>query len=269
MGEEPEHQEHRERVEDLRPEVRRLEGVAECLEDLHAQAVPASIRTSFPPADSIFARAVAEARCAWTSSAEPRAPFPRIFTRAVASMSPFAASVSGETLPSTAYVGSCSTLTATNSVRKRFLKPRSFGTRMCSGVCPPSNHPGRPGPVRASWPFVPRPAVVPCPAAVPRPSRRVGLRDPLGGRRSWVLIGSPSLRRWRRDARRGGASRAAPACPRARRAGLSAAGRAPEASGERSPSHRSRSCAGGSRAGSRDGGLFGPLTAPAELEPAR
>src|SRR2546428_6076161 len=51
---------------------------------------------------------------------------------------------------------------------------------MCSGVWPPSNQPGIPGPVRASWPFVPRPAVLPWPCDVPRPRRRGSLREPRG-----------------------------------------------------------------------------------------
>src|SRR6266576_2268613 len=37
-----------------------------------------------------------------------------------------------------------------------------------------------PGPVRASWPFVPRPAVLPWPCDVPRPRRRGSLREPRG-----------------------------------------------------------------------------------------
>src|SRR2546427_389835 len=62
---------------------------------------------------------------------------------------------------------------------------------MCSGVWPPSNHPGSPGPVRASWPFVPRPAVLPWPCEVPRPTRRPALRTPRG-RPTWCPgIGGP------------------------------------------------------------------------------
>ncbi len=40
-------------------------------------------------------------------------------------------------------------------------------------------------PARAFWPLVPRPAVLPLPAAMPRPTRVRGLWDPGAGLRSW------------------------------------------------------------------------------------
>jgi hypothetical protein len=42
---------------------------------------------------------------------------------------------------------------------------------MWSGVWPPSNHAGIEAPARDFWPLVPRPAVLPLPAAMPRPTR--------------------------------------------------------------------------------------------------
>src|SRR5436309_5261766 len=59
------------------------------------------------------------------------------------------------------------------------LKPR-FGMRMCSGIWPPSK-PLIATPERALAPFWPRPAVLPSPEPMPRPTRRRGLRAPLPG----------------------------------------------------------------------------------------
>src|SRR2546430_10484591 len=60
--------------------------------------------------------------------------------------------------------------------------------RMWIGVWPPSNQPGIPGPLRASWPFVPLPAVLPWPEEIPRPTRRWAFRAPCGARSSCCLI---------------------------------------------------------------------------------
>ena len=84
------------------------------------------------------------------------------------------------------------TLTTSYSILNRFLKPRSFGMRMWSGVWPPSNQGGIEPPARAFWPFVPRPAVLPLPAAMPRPTRVRGWREPSAGWRSWSFM--PCLR---------------------------------------------------------------------------
>src|SRR5437899_2409982 len=72
-----------------------------------------------------------------------------------------------------------------------FLKPRIFGMRMWIGVWPPSNQPGIPGPLRASWPFVPLPAVLPWPDEIPRPTRRCAFRAPCGARSSCCLMSLP------------------------------------------------------------------------------
>jgi hypothetical protein len=70
---------------------------------------------------------------------------------------------------------------------------------MWSGVWPPSNHGGIEPPARAFWPFVPRPAVLPLPAAMPRPTRVRGLRETLGGlevvESSCLLLRSSAARR--------------------------------------------------------------------------
>ena len=52
------------------------------------------------------------------------------------------------------------------------LNPR-FGSLFTSGVCPPSNWgPGFAAPpLRAFWPLVPRPHVLPLPDPTPRPTR--------------------------------------------------------------------------------------------------
>src|SRR5829696_9179957 len=56
------------------------------------------------------------------------------------------------------------------------LKPR-FGIRMCSGIWPPSK-PLMETPERLFWPFWPRPAVLPLPEPMPRPTRMRPLRAP-------------------------------------------------------------------------------------------
>src|SRR5258708_35303127 len=56
------------------------------------------------------------------------------------------------------------------------LKPR-FGSRGCSGIWPPSN-PLMRAPERAVWPLPPRPAVLPWPEPMPRPTRIRFLREP-------------------------------------------------------------------------------------------
>ena len=85
------------------------------------------------------------------------------------------------------------TLTTSYSILNRFLKPRSFGMRMWSGVWPPSNQGGIEPPARDFWPFVPRPAVLPLPAAMPRPTRVRGVREPGGGLQVVELHALPLL----------------------------------------------------------------------------
>src|ERR1700734_4070648 len=57
-----------------------------------------------------------------------------------------------------------------------FLKPR-LGRRRCSGIWPPSK-PLMRTPERAVWPLPPRPAVLPLPEPMPRPTRIRFLREP-------------------------------------------------------------------------------------------
>src|SRR6185312_12409496 len=59
-------------------------------------------------------------------------------------------------------------------------KPR-FGSRRCSGICPPSKPTLWKPPARDFWPLWPRPAVLPRPEPPPRATRRRGLRDPSAG----------------------------------------------------------------------------------------
>src|SRR5690242_17826379 len=67
-------------------------------------------------------------------------------------------------------------LISLNSLRWGLLKPR-FGKRRCSGIWPPSK-PLTATPERAFWPLTPRPAVLPLPEPMPRPTRRRVLRAP-------------------------------------------------------------------------------------------
>src|SRR3569832_2322963 len=66
------------------------------------------------------------------------------------------------------------------------LKPR-FGIRMWSGIWPPSK-PAIDTPERAFAPFWPRPAVLPSPEPMPRPTRTRPWRAPLLSRSSLSFI---------------------------------------------------------------------------------
>src|ERR1700729_361554 len=79
---------------------------------------------------------------------------------------------------SLASMASCkrSRLISANSTRKMLLKPR-FGSRRCSGIWPPSK-PLMRTPERAVWPLPPRPACLPLPEPMPRPTRMRGLDEP-------------------------------------------------------------------------------------------
>src|SRR6202158_512532 len=69
-----------------------------------------------------------------------------------------------------------SRLISANSSRKILLKPR-FGSRRWIGIWPPSK-PLMRTPERAVWPLPPRPAVLPLPEPMPRPTRMRFLREP-------------------------------------------------------------------------------------------
>src|SRR5712671_796170 len=69
-----------------------------------------------------------------------------------------------------------SRLISANSSRKILVKPR-FGRRRCIGIWPPSK-PLMRTPERAVWPLPPRPAVLPLPEPMPRPTRMRFLREP-------------------------------------------------------------------------------------------
>ena len=70
-------------------------------------------------------------------------------------------------------------------------KPRFMGSPLIKGFWPPSNHIGGPLPERDFCPFIPRPAVLPCPGRVSAP-------DPFSvfpGTLAWGQLGVPSLGR--------------------------------------------------------------------------
>src|SRR5690348_1910539 len=71
------------------------------------------------------------------------------------------------------------------------LKPR-FGSRMWSGIWPPSK-PAMLTPERALAPFCPRPAVLPSPEPIPRPTRTRPWRAPLLSRISFSFMSLHSL----------------------------------------------------------------------------
>src|SRR6266436_5120594 len=69
-----------------------------------------------------------------------------------------------------------SRLISAKSSLKMLVKPR-FGRRRCSGIWPPSK-PLMRTPERAVWPLPPRPACLPLPEPMPRPTRMRFLREP-------------------------------------------------------------------------------------------
>src|SRR6478735_4572885 len=77
-----------------------------------------------------------------------------------------------------ASIASCSRsrLISAKSSLKMLLKPR-FGRRRWIGIWPPSK-PLMRTPDRAVWPLPPRPAVLPLPEPMPRPTRMRFLREP-------------------------------------------------------------------------------------------
>src|SRR5438034_332551 len=85
--------------------------------------------------------------------------------------SPAPNSVSGVTSTPSARSARCRTFTTCAGSRKGLVKPR-LGMRRISGICPPSNPRRVEPPVRALWPFWPRPLVFPIPEPGPRPPLR-------------------------------------------------------------------------------------------------
>src|SRR5688572_25019034 len=144
------------------------------------------MRVVLPPAAPIFSAADAEKACActctWTS---PRSPVPSTFTGWPRRTAPASARVSGLIEPPWGNSAAIrSRLTTWKTTLFGLLKPESLGSRMCSGVCPPSNRawvlP------RAPVPLVPRPAVLPLEPS-PRPTRVFAVWAPGAGRRWWTL----------------------------------------------------------------------------------
>src|SRR5918994_1577320 len=73
------------------------------------------------------------------------------------------------------------------------VKPR-FGKRRWSGIWPPSK-PLIETPVRAFWPFTPRPAVLPLPEPMPRPTRIRSFVAPALSRMSLSFMAQSSFLR--------------------------------------------------------------------------
>src|SRR3954451_10990442 len=139
-----------------------------------------------PPAAPIFSAAEAENACARTSTVTPpRSPVPRTLTGWPRRTAPAAARLSGLIEPPCGNSAAIrSRLTTWKTTLFRLLNPESLGSRMCSGVWPPSN-PAETLP-RAPVPLVPRPAVLPLEPS-PRPTRVFGVWAPGAGRRGWTL----------------------------------------------------------------------------------
>src|SRR3954468_7939410 len=144
------------------------------------------MRVVLPPEALIFSAADAENACACTcTSTPPRSPVPSTFTGWPRRTAPASARESGFTEPPWGNRAAIrSRLTTWKTTLFGFLKPESLGSRMCSGVCPPSNR-AEVFP-RAPVPLVPRPAVLPLEPS-PRPTRVLAVWAPGAGRRWWTL----------------------------------------------------------------------------------
>src|SRR4029079_8415544 len=132
-------------------------------------------------AASIFSLAEAENACALTWTFAEMSPWPSTLTGWPSRTGPFATSSSMPTVPPSGKSSPRrSRFTTWNSTLNGFLKPLSFGSRMWSGIWPPSKAAGTW--YRALEPLVPRPAVLPFEAS-PRPTRVLAVLAPGAGRR--------------------------------------------------------------------------------------
>ena len=138
-----------------------------------------------PPAASIFSRALLVNASARTNSVVVTLAHARILSGRrsrrtspacfrVSALTVTGGAPSDSSLPASIAALIAPTLTTSYWTSLMFRKPRSLGIRMWSGVWPPSNQAGIEAPARERWPFVPRPAVLPLPAAMPRPTRVFG-----------------------------------------------------------------------------------------------
>src|SRR5690606_16662650 len=138
-----------------------------------------------PPAATIFCSAEPETLSTDTVSFTSMSPLPRTLTFSFLRTAPLATRSPTVTSPPVGYSSaSLARFTTWYSTRNGFLNPRSFGVRMCRGICPPSK-PTRTV-LRALVPLVPRPAVLPFEAS-PRPTRVFAVLAPGTGRRWWTL----------------------------------------------------------------------------------
>src|SRR5262249_3663322 len=176
------HRQHPQREQHAVPQVGDREDVLQAV--VHSCSVA-------PPAAAIFSAALPLNLCARTVSAFPTSPRPRIFTRAVPpGTSPRSRSSSGvTTVPASNFRPSMSRFTTSYATRNGLWKPR-FGTRRCSGICPPSNPRLNLNPERDFAPLCPRPAVLPWPDPWPRPIRFLACFIPAGGRKLLRAISS-------------------------------------------------------------------------------
>src|SRR3954471_23695346 len=144
------------------------------------------MRLVLPPAAAIFSAAEPENACActWTSM-PPSSPVPRTLTGWPRRTAPASARLSGLIEPPCGNSAAIrSRLTTWKTTLFGLLNPDSFGSRMCSGVWPPSKR-AETLP-RAPLPLVPRPAVLPLEPS-PRPTRVLAVWAPGAGRRWWTL----------------------------------------------------------------------------------
>src|SRR5208337_3520647 len=108
-------------------------------------------------------------------------PSPKTLMGSVARrMKPCARSSSGVTVSPAGNTFSSSRFTTEYETPNGLWKPR-FGIRRCNGICPPSNPRRREYPRRDFCPLLPLPAVLPSFEPIPRPTRTLRLREPLGG----------------------------------------------------------------------------------------
>src|SRR5918911_36366 len=149
----------------------------------HASATAPFGTFTDPPARSVASRADLDAPATSRVRRALSSPLPRTLTPSRAfDSTPAATSAStvmgalASSLPASTASWMRPRLTSLRSRAFGGVKPR-FGRRRCSGIWPPSK-PLMDTPVRAFWPLTPRPAVLPLPEPMPRPTRMRSLVAP-------------------------------------------------------------------------------------------
>src|SRR5690606_5137441 len=172
-----------------RPRVYRIFRRSSGILSAFLSASSTQITSTVPPAATIFAAAALLKAWARTVSGRVSSPSPNtLMPSFTLRTTRFSNNSSGVTTVPGSNRFRASRLTMASSRRNgALLKPR-LGSRRTSGVCPPSKAGPLAPPERAFCPLVPRPAVLPLPEPIPRPTRLESRRAPGAGRNSCSFI---------------------------------------------------------------------------------